>query len=272
MLRKIALTLLCLVAFNSHAADEFPGRNIYPSIPVIEIDQLYKEKDKAIIIDARSPYEYQTLRIKGAKLISLASSTQFFAKELKQIREENPASKIVFYCNGHKCMKSYKAVKRATNYVGVENVYAFDAGVFDWAKKYPEETLLLDKVLGNPEKLISSSDFKKHVLPAEKFIKSANRNVAILDIRDRIERDGFYIFSGEETSISMNDKDREKLELFMDKIKRENKTLYVYDMVGKQVVWFQYYIESKGINNYYFMEGGADAFYKLPISRLMDSQ
>lgn len=269
-MKKSLLILLCLVTVSSWAKDSFPGRTIYPQVPYIELEDLYEQRENVVFIDARSSYEYDTLRIKNAELVPLALTTKLFEREMRRIRDEFPKKKLVFYCNGHDCMKSYKAARRSIVYLGQGNVYAFDAGIFDWAQKYPMETLLLDEVLQDPAKLISKDNFKKHVLPAIDFIKRADKTVAILDIRDRIERDGFYIFSNHESSISMNQKDRDKMNEFFVDLKKSNKPLYVYDMVGKQVRWFQYFLEAKGIKNYYFMDGGASAFFNIPINELMN--
>jgi rhodanese-related sulfurtransferase len=270
-LMKIVLTiLLCLFTSSILAATEFPGRLKYPHIPIIEIDDLYQSKNNVIIIDARSQYEYQTLRIKNAISVPLSLSTKDFKSRMEKIKADNPSKKLVFYCNGHSCMKSYKATRRSINYLGLKSVYAYDAGVFDWAKRYPDEAELLGETLKDPARLISKDNFKEHTLAAEKFIKSANSDVTILDIRGRIERDGFYIFSGDEISISLNINEKDKLDKFLDSINTNNKLLYVYDMVGKQVRWFQYYLESKNIQKYYFMDGGADAFFSIPIDKLMD--
>ena len=57
---------------------------------------------------------------------------------------------------------------------------------------------------------------------------------------------------------------------FMKKVISSNKKLYVYDKVGKQIRWFQYYLESKGVKNYFFMEGGSEAFFKIPLKNLLD--
>ena len=40
--------------------------------------------------------------------------------------------------------------------------------------------------------------------------------------------------------------------------------------VGKQVRWLQYYLEQQNAGEYYFMEGGAAAFYKIPTEKLLD--
>ncbi len=267
----ISFLLLIFIAPTAFSNDDFPGRKTYPLIPYIELEQLYQERDKVVFVDTRSLHEFETLSIKGAILLPLTARSSEFSKTLTQLRLENPDKKIVFYCNGHSCMKSYKATQRASSYVGLDNVYAFDAGIFDWANQYPDETLLLGEVLGDPTKLISSEKFQAHLLPVEKFVKTATKDVVILDIRDRIERAGFYIFAGHEYSISMDTNEKTRLDELFKKIKASNKTLYVYDMVGKQIRWFQYYIESKGIKKYYFMKGGADEFYKLPNETWMDS-
>jgi len=266
----IAIILLSLSCQSLTASTEFPGRTKYPHVPTIELEELYQSRNNVVIVDSRSTYEYETLRIKNAVSVPLSLSSKRFAMKMQQIRDENPNKKIIFYCNGHTCMKSYKATRRSMNYLGFKNVYAYDTGVFDWARKYPEEADLLGDTLKDPSRLISKADFKLHTLPAEKFIKSANESIKILDIRDRINRDGFYIFSGDEHSIGLSKSEKTELDQFLDSVSISNKTLYVYDMVGKQVRWFQYYLEAKNIKKYYFMKGGADAFFNIPLSRLLD--
>lgn len=270
MNKIIAILLMSIISIASVASEDFPGRAVYPNVPYIELDDLYKQRESTVIVDSRSPYEYETLSIKGAVSVPLSLTTEKYANQLRALREMHPNKKIVFYCNGHKCMKSYKAASRAKSYVRLTNIYAFDAGIFDWSSKYPMEAMLLGKELEDPKKLISKDKFKEHLMDAEKFIKSADNTVAILDIRDRIDRDGFYLFARDETSISLTVKDKVLMNQFLDNVKKNKKTLYVYDLVGRQVRWFQYLIESKGIKNYYFMKGGAEAFFKIPIKNLMD--
>lgn len=269
-MKRLYLSILFLLSISTVYADDFPGRELYPQVPFIELKDAYEQRENIIFIDARSSYEYETLRINKAILIPLSLSTSLFEKKMTALRDEFPGKKLVFYCNGHNCMKSYKAARRSIVYLGQGNVFSFDAGIFDWATQYPEETLLLGKTLTDSTKLLSKNKFKQHLLPAETFIKKADAKSIVLDIRDRIERDGFYIFSGHENSVSLNEKDKVKLAAVLKRVKKENKTLYVYDMVGKQVKWFQYYIESEGIKDYYFMEGGAQAFFDIPIGNLMD--
>ena len=247
--------------------DDFPGRKTYPHVLTISIDDLHAEYDDVLIVDARSPYEFETLRILSAVNIPLSLNNSDFTKRVQALRDDNPGKKMVFYCNGHTCMKSYKAATRAKKLAKVDNVYAFDAGIFDWTNAYPDKASLLGKSPVDITKLISKDDYKKHVLPALEFINQATSNSIILDVRSRHQREGFYVFSGFEELIEMEN--RKKLKHFIDKAKNENKSLYIYDAVGEQVRWLQYYLETLDPGPYYFMEGGAMAFFDIPQEKLI---
>ena len=52
-----------------------------------------------------------------------------------------------------------------------------------------------------------------------------------------------------------------KIDAIIEDVLAQKKTLLVYDQTGKQVQWFQYYLESKGVKDYYFMKGGAQAHF-----------
>lgn len=97
---KLIKYFLFLISFTIAAAtaqakvsDEFPVRKLYPAVPFIELSALYKERTKVIIVDVRSSYEYETLRIKGALNISV-SSTDYVAN-MRKLRADNPKAKIV---------------------------------------------------------------------------------------------------------------------------------------------------------------------------------
>jgi len=251
------------------ADSDFPGRKTYPHVSTISRQDLHSEYDDVVIVDARSPYEYETLRILSAVNIPLSLGNSDFTRQVQALRDENPDKKIVFYCNGHTCMKSYKAATRAKLIAKVENVHAFDAGIFDWTNAYPDKAILLGETPVNTSKLISKSNYKKHVLPALDFIKQATTDSVILDVRSRHQREGFYVFSGFEELIEMENK--KKLRHFIKKAKDENKKVYIYDAVGKQVRWLQYYLETLEPGPYYFMEGGAMAFFDIPQEKLIDN-
>lgn len=251
----IALTLL-LSTVQAYAA-EFPGRDLYPDVPVIELDDLYNKLDQVVVVDVRSQYEYDTLSVKGARNIPIAGTD--FQDSLEALRAET-GKPIVFYCNGKTCHKSYQAVRKA-HLAKIENCYAFDAGIFDWAKAHPDQAMLLGKTPINPNDLIDDEGFAAHLLDPQAFGAKVTEGGIVLDVRDRFQRAGVGLFAFKEQRVGLDETD--KLDHYIAQAKRENKPLLIYDEVGKQVRWFQYYLEEQGLKNYYFMKGGAVAFYKM---------
>ncbi len=251
------LLVIFMIPTQVQAKDEFPVRKLYPAVPTIEIVDLKKQKDKVIIVDVRSEYEYQTLRMVGALNIPLASSG--FVKDMQKLRKENPRTGIVVYCNGRTCKKSYKATQKCRVH-NISDVTAFDAGIFDWARKYPQQAILLGESPVDPTKLISKSAFKKKLVSPEKFeALMANRNILVLDVRDRFQREALALFPGIEKRAFLDDK--VKLEKYIGLAIRGKKKLMVYDAAGKQVRWLMYLFEKKGVKDYVFMKGGAHKYF-----------
>lgn len=253
--RTVLCILLIAIAGTAAAAQEFPGRKLYPEVPIMEIAELEQRFDQVMIVDVRSEYEFDTLRIKGAALVPV--SDDLFTKKVAELRNQAGNKPLVFYCNGHTCEKSYQAVRKAS-FARITNLYAYDAGIFDWAKNHPDKTELFGKQL-DIKFLISDEQFQAHLLEPDEFTERASTtNSIILDIRDRFQREGLSIFSGKERSVSL---DNTKLKNYVDQAKRDDKTLFIYDAAGHQVKWLQYFLESHGLTNYYFMKGGAKGFY-----------
>lgn len=254
--------LVTVSSFVYSAEEGFPGRKKYPDVKYIEIGDLFKRqtRNEVVIVDARSNYEFETLRIKGAVNIPVANKT--FEEEVRKLRDKTDKT-LVFYCNGHRCMKSYIAAKRCMQ-AEISDVVAFDAGIFDWTKKYPKQAVLLGTSPVDPNKLIASKRFKSRLLHPDKFseyIIDAQHNRIVIDVRDKFQRAGIGFYPGIERWAALDD--REKLQRYIEKAKRENKTLFIYDEVGKQVRWLQYALEKAGVKNYYFMEKGARAYYDM---------
>ena len=250
------ILLLCYLygaqVFSSD--EEYLNRTLYPEVPFISLEDLHKQKDNALIVDVRSAYEYDTLRIKGALNIPLNSSD--YLERIQTLRAKSDKL-IAFYCNGKTCRKSYKAARKALR-ADIGNVTAYDAGIFDWAKQYPEDSELLGRSPIRPGQLISSSKFKNHQLEADSFIEKASSNAIILDVRDPTQRDGLFIFNGTEIPVPL---DNDKMQKYVDQAKSQNRSLMIYDAVGKQVRWLQYYLEQQNLKSYYFMKGGAKSFF-----------
>ena len=264
MLRK-AILVVSIFLFGAVGASwaagsgDFPGRALYREVPVIEVDELYKKLGDVVVVDVRSNYEYETLHIKGAVNLPLADMR--FAKEVKRLRADSKKP-IVLYCNGRTCLKSYKAARKAMQ-AGVKDIYAFDAGIMDWTKAHPDQAVLLGKNPVNPASLISKERLDEHTLEPGAFADRLNKaDIILLDIRDAFQRESLPLFPSKRQTVSLDNK---ALKTYVDQAKRENKTLLVYDAVGKQVQWLQYFLEQEGVSSYYFMRGGAEGFYEAMI-------
>ena len=251
--------VLFLLSVSAQAKnDEFPGRERYPTVPYISISDFHNIKDKIIIVDVRSAYEHSTLRIKNA--LNIPISSQKFTSEMKKLRANNKGKKIIVYCNGKTCMKSYKAALKCKK-AGIKDVVSFDAGIMDWANTYPNDSVLLGEPLIDSKKLISKKDFKTYLINPGKFENQIGTGkVIVLDVRDRNQRNAAGLFHGKEHRVYISD--ATGLDKYIAKANDENKTLLIYDEVGKQVRWLQYYLEGKGAKSYSFMKGGVSNYYK----------
>lgn len=241
---------------------EFPHRAFYPDAPVISTADLHAKVGVLTVIDVRSHYEYETLHIKDAVNIPLSDKDFEQAVMRLQARSDQP---MVFYCNGRTCKKSYEATRRALR-AKDGKAYVYDAGIFEWAQTYPDQTVLLGKSPIKNTDLINESRFRAHVLSPRDFQAKVAKAI-VLDIRDRYQRDT-AVFPFHEERVRLDD--RARLDAVIRRAKSQKKTLLVYDKVGHQVQWFQYYLESKGINDYYFLEGGSEGYFRATLGVKMD--
>ncbi len=246
----------------AHAEERFPARKQYPTVNTISLEELYKKRKDVTIVDTRSKYEHSTLHIKYS--INIPISSFDFSSKIRELYKQQKKT-IVFYCNGHACVKSYNAVLKARKYARVEDTLAFDGGIVDWARKYPQESVLLNQSPVDPAKLIAEANFTKHLLKPRAFLDRANDNCIILDIRDTAQRTE-RIFAGYENSVDLDD--NLSVDKHIEESRKSKMPLCVYDAVGKQIRWFQYYLKKKDLNHYYFLEGGAKAFFATPYKEL----
>jgi len=240
------------------ANSDYPGRSEFPDIQTIEKNELLNKFKDVVIVDTRSKYEFDTLRIKGS--INIPVSSKSFYKDIKQLNNQS-AKPIVFYCNGRSCYKSYKAAKKAKR-AGVKNVLAYDAGMFEWAKAYPQKATLLGKSPISPDSIISSDKYNKHLVTPNDFGKQAfndKSRALILDIRDSEQRAASIgLFLGKERWASIENPNR--ISEYVKKAQANKQPIYIYDEVGKQVRWLQYELENLNVKNYYFMDKGARGY------------
>jgi len=240
----------------------FPLRPQYIDVPVMETADLDKKSAAVYIVDVRSRYEYETLHIKDAILIPLSGKN--FIEEVRALREKSADKPIVFYCNGKTCRKSYDAVLKAKA-ARISNIVCYDAGIAEWAEKHPEKAVLLGRSPIKPGELLSKEKFKAHLLDPKAFEAKVGPNAIVLDVRDRVQRDT-QLFPFKEQRAQLGEK--AKLDTIIEQAKREKKTLLVYDAVGKQVEWFQYYLENKGLSEYFFMKGGAQGHFDAKYGKI----
>jgi len=244
----------------SAAKSSFPHRDRYKDVAVIEIDDLHRRLGDVIVVDVRSAYEYETLHIKGASNIKL--SHKDFATKLKELRKDQEKT-LVLYCNGGTCKKSYKAVRKAKK-GNISNVVAFDGGIYNWASKYPANSVLLGHSPMRAGAFINNKNFKGRMLGAVAFETRMGARAQVLDIRDRAQRDT-QLFPFKEKRAQLDEIDR--LKTLVLQAKRSGRTLLIYDKVGKQVRWFQYFLEKQGVRNYYFMKGGSEGYYEAKLGK-----
>ena len=253
----IAPTCVLHAATGNKSQVEFPGRSLYPEVNVLDLHTLKERLNDVVVVDVRSAYEYQTLRITNA--VNFPVSNELFVSNIAKLRATIDKD-IVFYCNGKTCMKSYKAAQSCIS-ANIKNIFAYDAGIMDWAKAYPKHAILLNNTLNDPALLITKRHFKKHLLEPDAFAdKIVNGKTIVLDVRDRFQRDALALFPGRERRAYLDQS--KKLNRYIKKAKQQGRALLIYDAAGKQVRWLQYYLEYKNVPSYYFMSGGARAFYK----------
>lgn len=250
------------VILSANAADEFPNRRYYPEVRIIETVDLGRRLRDVMVVDVRSRYEYETLHINGAENVPLTAD-QFFEAKIKRLADST-RKPLVFYCNGRTCVKSYDAVRRAI-YSKVDDAYAYDAGIMDWAKAHPDKTTLLGKTPIEAKDLISAEQFAARLLDPKVFASRVGDKTITLDIRDAVQRDS-PLFPFIEKRAALDQKRR--LDEVVAQAKRESKPLLVYDKTGHQVQWFQYFLVDKGVKDYYFLRGGAEAYFEATLGKV----
>jgi rhodanese-related sulfurtransferase len=114
MIRKVFLTILLIFGF-SFAYQDLNAKQFY--------EMMQKEKD-VIILDVRTPQEYQEGHISNAINIPVQILGQQLDK-LKNFKDK----KILVYCrSGHRSAIASQILDRA----GFKNVYNLKGGLFEW--------------------------------------------------------------------------------------------------------------------------------------------
>jgi rhodanese-related sulfurtransferase len=260
---KLVAAVMATVAFILSVsfvfAEEFPYRKDFPTVSYISSQDLKAKYDKkeVIIIDVRSKIEYDVIHVDKCLHIPMSYAT--FVSDVEKLIKENPKKIIVFYCNGITCLKSYESALKLMD-AGHKNCFAYDAGIPEWAKLYPADTLVFGKVLRDPGKqLISDAEFNKRLINFETFKeKAAKPNSIVIDIREGIQNSGKLPGLESARVIPLD----VMIPNFVTKKAEQDKTLLIFDQVGKQVKWLMYYLRENGYGNYFFLDKGATEVLK----------
>lgn len=250
------VTLACFALLGSSlaiAADKaFPLRAEYPKLTPIQTEELAAAFDNAVIVDARAEMEYNVVNIEGSHNIQVGKMQE---ADLLKVREKNSSKPLVFYCNGITCAKSYKAAEKAEK-MGFTTVRVYDEGIFTWAQKQPARTKFFGKALTAETAktaFISKEKWEATLLPTADFLSKAQSGYTVVDMRDPNERS--------EHPIKLPGMKVLAFDLLVSLLEKNTGAvprtkLLVFDNVGKQVEWIQYYLEKSGVSDYYFLKGG----------------
>ena len=235
----------------------YPLRGLYPEVPYITTEQLAERYDQTIVVDIRSEFEFDVAHV--AKALLLPLSREDFGDALEHIRPKNSDIPMAFYCNGHTCAKSYMAAQLALA-LGFTNVYAYDAGIFDWVNAAPERATLMGATPANPDSVIPEDEFLDRTLPYAEFkARGLAERAVFIDIRDPFQRADAPNLPGLR-NIPLDP----LLELVTNRVWTE-RPLYFLDAVGKQVQWLQYFLKAYGYFDYAFLKGGVAALTKAEL-------
>lgn len=135
---------------------------------------LEKGEPKPLVIDARTPREYEEVHIKDAVNIPVDK-----LEKDPSLLPVDRARKLVFYCNGVKCGKSKKAAKLATDW-GYTDVVVYAEGMPVW-----EEKGLPIYAGASYEKKIETSKLTPKEVKA--LIDTKPGTFTIVDVRDKDE-------------------------------------------------------------------------------------
>ncbi|HXK11036.1 MAG TPA: rhodanese-like domain-containing protein [Vicinamibacteria bacterium] len=251
-MRTACLVLLLSSAAINVSAQQYPLRAKYPDLVPISTEQLAHAIGSAVVIDVRSEFEFSVMHVDGAVHVDLAGTD--FVGRLSAAVGADRSKMVVTYCNGQTCEKSYEGAEAAQK-AGFSRVRVYDAGILEWARMARGRTLLFGKAV-QPQQIIPESRYEAHLADAATFERGASAPGAVLiDVRDAQQRAKTAEFARKAEWLSVDRLVRE-LDAAAFRSRYQDKTLYIFDNVGKQVRWVQYALEAKGYSRYVFLKDG----------------
>ncbi len=242
----------------SAGANHYPLREVYKDIGIIQLADLARDFSMYTLIDVRTPLEYEVMHIKGAHNIEYPSTK--FGKEIKALfnQEKKP---MVFYAGGAQCMEPYLATQTAHEVFGINRTYTFDGGIIEWLPAQAPMTMVDGRLPADPASIITDANYRDHMLAPMEFERKIATDATLLDVRTYHEREGVGLFFGHEQWVPM---DRyTKLLQVLKTAKQDGKALLIFDDHGHRTRMLQYTLRKLEIKDFYFMEGGAKAYYRM---------
>ncbi len=125
------LSFLLLIATNVFSQNNLKNllqKYNTESIPYISVNQLLKQQEKVILLDAREKKEFEISHLKNAYFVG------YTAFNLKKILKKlsNKKSKIVVYCSLGIRSEDIAEKLKVAGYTNVLNLYG---GIFEWKNK-----------------------------------------------------------------------------------------------------------------------------------------
>jgi rhodanese-related sulfurtransferase len=249
--------ILCLSFFSvsvaqsatkARSGDLFPLRDFYPTVQTMSTETLLQVYDEAIIIDVRSQFEFDVVRINKAAHVDFTQEN--FLDEISALRSKKSEIPLIFYCNDPSCSRGYRAVMSAES-AGYSDVYIYDPGVFSLLKKKPQFVTLMGTTPAQTAQVISKEQYEKAQLDFASFKDQSNGlSALVIDIRD---------IYGRELLPDLNNVRNIPMEALLQGISHRiwaEKKLLILDHLGDQTQSLQYFLEANGYTDYAFLRGG----------------
>lgn len=129
-MKKIPLYFLVLIFGLLQACGQVSAqkynylyKNTVPLVKPSQLDSMLQQGEKPVLLDARSPREYEVSHIKNAQFVDY---DHFNLNDVQDIPKDQP---IVVYCSvGVRSEKTGEKLLKA----GYEHVYNLYGGIFEW--------------------------------------------------------------------------------------------------------------------------------------------
>ncbi len=140
---------------------------------------------------------------------------------------------------------------------GISNVYVYRAGIVEWVKEYPDQSIVEGKTLvgASDDYFLDQEKYQQHCLTPEAFVAASREPRAVVfDIRDVAA--GRADFPVALPNAKHYPVDR-LVKLITSKSRKiTRKKVLILDSCGTQAQWLQYALEDAGVKDYFFLEGG----------------